>query len=145
MLVPVERIAETLGGKRVLGRRVASLPDLMESVERGLPLAALDRVVGRLVPEGPAATELRHRIVPKTTLARRTDRLSQEESERLERLARLTALAEDVWEDEDSAREFLTNPQPQLDGERPVDLVRSELGVRRVEDLLWALEYSLPA
>lgn len=145
MLVPVERIAETLGGKRVLGRQVASLPDLMEAVERGVPLAALDRVVAHLAGEGPAATELRNRIVPKTTLTRRKERLSPEESERLERLARLIVLAEDVWEDDDLAREFLTNPQPQLDGERPVDLVRSDLGARRVEDLLWALEYSLPA
>jgi uncharacterized protein (DUF2384 family) len=33
-------------------------------------------------------------------------------SERLERLARMTALAEKVWEDPKLAHEFLTSPQP---------------------------------
>jgi putative toxin-antitoxin system antitoxin component (TIGR02293 family) len=63
---------------------------------------------------------------------------------RRERLARIAALAEQVWEDDDLAHRFLTTPQPQLDGERPVDLTRSELGSRQVEMLLMKLEYALP-
>jgi len=66
------------------------------------------------------------------------------QSERLERLARVMALAEDVWESRDDARRFLTTPHALL-GERPLDLAQTELGARRVEDLLWRLEYSLPA
>lgn len=145
MLIDASRVATVLGGRRVLGRSIETIVDLMDAVERGLPRRALDAVVQRIAGDGPAATELRYRIVPKTTLARRRSRLSLEESERLERLARLAALAEHVWEDPDAAREFMTSAQPQLDGERPVDLVRTELGARRVEDLLWALEYGLPA
>jgi putative toxin-antitoxin system antitoxin component (TIGR02293 family) len=91
------------------------------------------------------ATEIKHRVVPKTTLQRRSHRLSTEESVRLERLARLTALAEQVWEDPDLAHEFLMGSQPQLGGQKPVDLIRTDLGTRSVEDLLWSLEYSLPA
>jgi uncharacterized protein (DUF2384 family) len=30
-----------------------------------------------------------------------------------------------VWEDTTLADEFLSNPQPQLDGERPLDLAHS--------------------
>jgi len=54
------------------------------------------------------------------------------------------ALAEEVWESRDDARLFLTTPHALLGGERPIDLAQSELGARRVEELLWRLEYSLP-
>ena len=62
-----------------------------------------------------------------------------------ERLARVMALAEEVWESREDARQFLTTPHALLDGERPLDLARNELGARRVEGLLYRLEYSLPA
>jgi putative toxin-antitoxin system antitoxin component (TIGR02293 family) len=107
-------------------------------------VASLDIVVRRVTADTRRATELKHRIVPKTTLQRRRDRLSTEESERLERLARLTALAEQVWQDPDLAHEFLVSTQPQLGGAKPVDLIRTDLGTRSVENLLWSLQYSLP-
>lgn len=66
-------------------------------------------------------------------------------SERLDRLARMTALAEEVWEDPELAHEFLTSPQPQLGGARPADLARSDLGARQVEELLHRTQHSLPA
>ncbi|HSL82600.1 MAG TPA: MbcA/ParS/Xre antitoxin family protein [Thermoanaerobaculia bacterium] len=66
-------------------------------------------------------------------------------SERLERLARMTALAEEVWEDAELAHEFLTSPQPQLGGASPADLARSDLGTRQVEELLRRIEHSLLA
>ena len=54
-------------------------------------------------------------------------------------------LAEEVWESREDARQVLTTPHALLGGERPLDLAQGELGARRVEDLLWRLEYSLPA
>lgn len=144
MTVNAPEVARVLGGERTLHRRVRTVDDLRAAVEKGLTIAALEWAVQRAVGAGPAATELKHRIVPKTTLQRRRGRLSFEESERLERLARMTALAEEVWEAPELAREFLTSPQPQLGDERPVDLARSDLGTREVEDLLFKLEYSLP-
>ena len=129
-----------MGGERVLGHRVRTLDDLRRLVEDGLPLEALARVVARV-----AEPDLRYRIVPRATLHRRKQKLSLEESERLERLARITALAEDVWENDAAAHEFLRSAQPQLGGERPVDLSRSDLGARLVEDLLMKLEFGLPA
>lgn len=137
------RVAETvriMGGERVLGRRVRVMDDLRRAVEAGLPVQTLSEVTRHL--GGP---ELRYRIVPKATLHRRKTKLSPAESERVERLARIVALAEHVWEDQALAREFLMSAQPRLSDERPVDLARSELGARQVEDLLWEMEYSLPA
>jgi putative toxin-antitoxin system antitoxin component (TIGR02293 family) len=144
MTIKASAVARVLGGKDTLHRQVRTVGDLRQAVEGGLSLEALERTVSRVVGKGPAATELKHRIVARTTLQRRGRRLSLLESERLERLARMTALAEEVWEAPALAHEFLTSPQPQLGGERPVDLARSDLGTRQVEDLLFRLEYSLP-
>jgi len=141
--VAPHRVAGILGGVRTLGRRVRTARDLRQTVEAGLPVAALDAAVRHVVGDGPGATELKHGIVPKATLHRRT-RLTADESQRLERLARMTALAERVWENEDLAHEFLVTAQPQLGGERPVDLARSDLGTREVEQLLAGIEYALP-
>jgi putative toxin-antitoxin system antitoxin component (TIGR02293 family) len=144
MSVSPLRVAERLGGASTLGQYVRTATELRNVVEAGLPVASLDAVTGHLGRDAAEATVLKYRVVPKTTLRRRT-RLSFEESERTERLARMTALAEQVWEGEELAREFLTSPQPQLGNERPIDLARSELGAREVEALLMRLEYALPA
>ena len=144
MTIDAPAVGRILGGTRTLHRRIRSVGDLRQAVEAGLPVAALDTTV-RHVAAGEAEGELRARIVPKTTLQRRRERVSPEESQRLERLARMIALAESVWETRPLAREFLLSPQPQLDGERPVDLTRSDLGTREVEMLLMKLEYALPA
>ena len=65
-------------------------------------------------------------------------------SDGVERLSRITALAERVWGDGDLAREFLSSAQPQLGNARPVDLARSDSGALRVEKLLLGIEHSLP-
>jgi putative toxin-antitoxin system antitoxin component (TIGR02293 family) len=144
MSIDVAGVARIMGGQRTLGRRIRTVGQLRRAVEEGLPVEALHTVVKHVAGNDVSAAELRHRIVPKTTLHRR-ERLSVEEGQRLERMARMAALAERVWEDDALAHEFLTNHQPQLDGERPVDLARSDLGTREVEELLMQLEYALPA
>jgi uncharacterized protein (DUF2384 family) len=54
------------------------------------------------------------------------------------------ALAEAVWEDEDDARAFMNEEHPLFEGRTPVEMADTELGARRVEELLMKLEYSLP-
>ena len=136
-------VARMLGGEQVLGRRVRSVSDLRETVEAGLPVRSLDVVARHVARNDRDTAELKYRVVPRTTLHRRT-RLTADEGQRLERLARMTMLAEEVWEDADLAHEFLTSAQPQLGGERPVEMARSDLATREVEELLARLEWSLP-
>ena len=143
-MIDAPEIANLLGGERMLKRTVTTLEDLRQAVDSGLPVASLRRVVRRVAGGVDAETELTHRLVPRTTLQRRGQRLSPRESEHLERLARMTVLAEHVWEDGAHAHEFLTSPQPQLGDRRPVDLAASDLGTRQVEELLMRLEYALP-
>lgn len=142
-MVDPRDVYRILGGAKAVGREVRTVRELRRVVEEGLPVEALDSASRYVAGDDRGAAEIRYAIVPRTTLHRR-ERLNAEESQRLERLARVAALAEAVWEDRALAHEFLTSRQPQLDGERPIDLARTDLGAREVEELLMALEYSLP-
>ena len=99
---------EVLGGSRVLGKTVASLLELNEAVERGLPKATLRIVAARVFPDASSQRAMMSRIVPEATYKRRRERLSPAESARTERLARIVAIAEDVWQDRAQVRRFLT-------------------------------------
>jgi len=115
------------------------------AVGTGLPRESLRRVALRIGGDAERASAIEHAVVPKTTLARRgTGRLTREESERTERLARLFIHAVAALGSEDDARAFLRRPHPELDGRTPLDAAVTELGGRRVEDILHALEYGLP-
>jgi putative toxin-antitoxin system antitoxin component (TIGR02293 family) len=143
MTAVAERIAAVLGGRPVLHRTVRTWTDLEQVVQEGLPKRSLQLVARRAVEPGGSASELVYSIVPSATFKRRT-RLSADESERTERLARVVALAESLWGDEDEARAFLNRPHPLLDDQTPLKVSRTELGARRVERVLHAAEHGLP-
>lgn len=143
MTVSAASVARVMGGEKVLHRRVESLADLQAIVAEGLPVRALNETVRRVAGTTRRATVLKDRLVPRATRARRV-RLKLAESERVERLARLMALTEQVWEDESDAQEFMCEPHPMLDDRSPLDMAATELGARRVEMLLAKLEYGLP-
>ena len=138
------RIAAVLGGKRVLGKDVRSLADLERIVAAGLPKSALSHLAQHLA-RGPAGRLLIvHDVVPAATFKRRKDRLTREESERTERLARVAALAEDVLGDAPSAGAFLRERHAMLEGRRPLDVALTEVGSRRVEEILVSVRHGLP-
>ena len=115
-----------------------------KAVERGLPRQALRHVAESLAGGDKAkATWLEWGLVPKTTLERRETQLSPQESERTERVARLFVHARRALGTEAEAREFMTTPHPQLDERSPAEAARTDLGARRTEQILHALEYGL--
>jgi hypothetical protein len=61
-------VARVMGGERALHRRIRNVDDLRHAVEAGLPFAALERTVAHLAGEETAALDLKHQIVPRTTL-----------------------------------------------------------------------------
>jgi len=144
-MVEPRRIAEVLGGRQVLRRRVASIIELSDAVAQGLPKSALRNAVRRIFEDAGEQRRMMYRIVPEATFKRRRDRLSSVESERTERLARVIATAEYVWEDRDSARRFLITPHPMLAGKAPLNASMTELGARQVEDLLAKILHGLPS
>jgi putative toxin-antitoxin system antitoxin component (TIGR02293 family) len=122
-----------------------SFAELDELVSHGLPKNALKASVDRICLNNEDRKHLLYRIIPEATYKRRRDKLSVEESERAERLARVYATAQYVWNSDDDARAFLHAPHPMLQGRAPLDVSMSELGARRVEELLWKLYYGIAA
>lgn len=115
-----------------------------KAVERGLPREALRHVAEWLAGGDKAkASILEGAVIPRTTLERRDAQLSPEESERTERIARLSVQACRALGTAAEAREFMTTPHPELDGRRPIDATKTDLATRRTEQFLNALEYGL--
>jgi putative toxin-antitoxin system antitoxin component (TIGR02293 family) len=143
-LIEAKRIGHVLGGRHVLGCRVNSLLDLSAAVERGLPKATLRNVVRHVSADPADQRVMMHRVVPEATYKRRRERLSLAESERTERLARVIAMAEAVWDDRDRARRFLTTPHAEMGNRTPLDAALTELGARQAEEVMARLLYGLP-
>jgi putative toxin-antitoxin system antitoxin component (TIGR02293 family) len=118
---------------------------MITRIEDGLPTTALDRVA-RLLAPGDA--QFKYRLVPKATYERRkaAHRLSADESARLARVARVWAVALDVWKTEEATRTFLFRPHPMIEDRRPIDVViQSEFGAELVVEILGRLKYGTAA
>jgi putative toxin-antitoxin system antitoxin component (TIGR02293 family) len=131
--------------QEILGLKGASrdATGLAAAVEKGLPRSALLRAVARAGLTGKARDALLYRVVPLATFKRRT-RLKLHESEKTERLARVIALAELLWDEQTAAQQFLNTPHAELSGRTPLESAGSELGARAVEDVVMRALYGLP-
>jgi putative toxin-antitoxin system antitoxin component (TIGR02293 family) len=145
ILIEAERIADVLGGEKVLKRDIRSLAELAAMVKHGLPKSALRVVLSHLQSDSHTTSQLMDRLVPKATYKRRKSVLSPAESERIERLARVIATAEYIWDDSEAARQFLQTPHPLLEQQTPCGAAMTEFGARQVEEILWKIFYGLPA
>ena len=148
----VEKIAcvlaggKTKRGKVKLGsREVSSARDMELLVQEGLPSESIEITIEYIFPDDPAP---RYQIVPRATLSRRIKkgvRLSPEESEKLQRVARVFAMALDVWGSEEDAREFMVKLHPMLDDRSPFEASLTEIGAREVESILGRLLFGSAA
>jgi putative toxin-antitoxin system antitoxin component (TIGR02293 family) len=141
-MVEYQDVIELLGGRAAVGRGVKTLADLDAAVNAGLPRSALDHVLEMAAPLAERA-KLRNRVIPRASY-QRSRRLSAAYSATTERLARITAMARWVWEDDKKAREFLWRPHPELGGRRPIETALTELGAREVEEVLERGIHGLP-
>ena len=141
----VAAVVRKLGGRGALGADVASESDLARLVARRIPLRALAHAQkSGLFSDA----ELQRLVIPARTRRHREakrERLTIEESDRLIRLTRLQALAEDVFEDADKAGRWLRAPLGALGGAAPLELARTEAGARVVEQLLAKIEWGAAA
>jgi len=147
MSVSAERIAEVLGGRRVLGRSVRNLHDLDTIVREGMPKMALDTIIAALATDlcgADLTVQIRNKIVPRATY-QRVDRFNLQVGETTERLARLYALALSVFEGREAAARFLMNPHPELGDRSPFDAALTEIGGREVEEVIERGLHGLPA
>ena len=140
-IVEPAKIAQLLG----LGRRITSVKQLDDQVSAGLPKASLAAVARHVYGASTDATALMQQVIPAATFHRRGDVLKPQEGERVERLARVIVTAEQVWDSPEDARVFLSTGHAMLGGKRPIEVALTELGARRVEQLLWSLFHGVAA
>lgn len=67
-----------------------------------------------------------------------------EPSDQAVRLARVKALAEETFGDRRKAHRWLHQELWTLDGRRPIDLAGTEVGARKVENLLASIAWGAP-
>jgi putative toxin-antitoxin system antitoxin component (TIGR02293 family) len=109
-------------------------------VERGVPLAALEEFAAY---SGFAMKDLLEVVIPLRTLKHRRQRqepLNIDESDRLARVVRLHALGVKVFGDPDKARRWLSKPKVRFEGRTPLAMMRTDLGGRSVEEMLFQVE-----
>ena len=135
--------AEQLGGGDVLDWEVHSDADLVKVVEAGLRTDSLAVLAKRGVTDREIAMLV---INPRTLSHRRAkgERLTMDESDRAARLARTIALAERTFANSDKATRWLHQELRILDNRRPIDLVRTQVGARIVEDELRRIAWGVP-
>jgi putative toxin-antitoxin system antitoxin component (TIGR02293 family) len=125
----------------LLGLQSVELPKLLAEVERGLPFRAYERLAANTALQNDRL--LRLIDVPRRTLLRRRSegRFSPDESDRLVRAARVFGSALSLFEgDREAALSWLEEPQPAFAGAVPLEMARTEIGAREVEDLACRLE-----
>jgi len=140
----IEAVYRRLGGRRVLGREVASEADLALLVQARIPEQAVAAVQGNSFSD----REIERFVIPARTRRYRREHkepLTIEESDRLVRLARVQSLAEDVFGDAAKANKWLRQGLDALGGQAPLELARTEAGIRVVEQVLGKIDWGAPA
>jgi putative toxin-antitoxin system antitoxin component (TIGR02293 family) len=136
-------VAKWLGGRKWLKRSVRSDFDLVRLVQGGVPTAALEALVKR---GDLTAQEVERYVIPRRTLAHRKRRrqpLSREESDRLARVARIFAVAQETFQDREKAATWLRRGNRALGGAPPVELLDTDGGARVVEQTLDRIAYGV--
>ncbi len=109
-------------------------------VESGLPLASM---AAFLEASGVALRDIYDVVIPARTLKhRRAQRspLSPDESDKLARLARIFDQAVVVFGDTERARNWLTQPKKRFENRTPLNMLRTEIGGRLVEEMLGQID-----
>lgn len=141
MVNELRAVVAELGGKRILGRSLSSDRDMREAIRDGFPPAVVEelmRASGLTLKELAVALDLSSRSLQRR---RRSGKLARYESDRLYRLARLVAIANEYLGDPERARRWLKHPNRALGGLAPVAAIDTEVGARQVENILGRIAY----
>ncbi|MDA9414041.1 antitoxin [Bradyrhizobium sp. CCBAU 25360] len=144
----LQKVADLLGGPRILSRRITSALDAHELLLDGLPGSALTHFVRHLLIIQTDSLEKAFGMSLRT-FQRRKDApdkpLSQEQSGRTWKFAEILAKATDVFGSQEEAEQWLERPAIGLDQRRPIDLLATPAGIELVEQYLTRLAYGVYA
>ena len=144
----LQKVADLLGGPRILSRRITSTLDAHELLLDGLPGSALTHFVSHLLFIQTDSLEKAFGMSLRT-FQRRKDApdkpLSQEQSGRTWKFAEILAKATDLFGSQEEAEQWLERPAIGLDQRRPIDLLATPAGIELVEQYLTRLAYGVYA
>jgi putative toxin-antitoxin system antitoxin component (TIGR02293 family) len=135
-MLPTDSLIEALGGRKVFKRRIGNIDELRDAVKAGLPYASLEALMGKLGLNREEVAATLH--LPQRTVARRKKerRLQADESDRVLRLARISAQATSTLGSEEKAAQWLRRPNRALGNRPPLDFLDNDIGTRQVEEIL---------
>ena len=143
-MTPQERIIEVLGGAKSIGlKKGQAETSLNGQVRAGLRFSALEALQRRYQITSAQIRELID--ISERTLARRKleKTLSKSESDRLYRVARIAAYAEEVLGSAQAATAWLKTPLPSLGQVTPLSLLDTDEGAQHVTDILGRIDYGV--
>lgn len=141
----IAAISDRLGGRAALGTEVRSEADLAHVISKRISLRSFEHVLRH---KTFSKDELYLIVIAARTFSHRKqkrERLTVDESDRLVRITRIQALAEDVLGDPEKAKRWLREPLGELGGSSPLDFARTESGARVVERILAAIDWGAAA
>jgi putative toxin-antitoxin system antitoxin component (TIGR02293 family) len=119
---------------------IVALPDRpapdFTSVEHGI---ALDELAAFVADSGLGWANVYETVIPSRTLKHRKARnepLSLDESDRFARLVRLYQFAVKVFGESEQALRWLSLPKDRFDNRTPIQMLRTDIGGRLVEEML---------
>lgn len=137
--------ASLLGGSRVLQMARFNPFDWVSAIRRGFPSQALDSFAANVGASNSELGVLLGLSVHALAGRRRKERLSPAESERLLRLAKTVARAEDVFGDLSNGLAWMMASNISLGGVTPVSLTDTEIGAELVAEVLGRIEHGIVA
>lgn len=118
--------------------------EIVQAIRRGFSIRLASQIATRFnIPESKLAQLIG--ITPRTLARHKKGEkiLTQAPSDRLYRLARVIALAKEVFESEATVKDWLNRPNRALGGTKPLELLDTDAGVEQVVDLLHRIDYGV--
>jgi putative toxin-antitoxin system antitoxin component (TIGR02293 family) len=142
MQATVDQVYEQLGGQAAFGAKVRSESEMDRLLREGLPASVLGNFRANW---GFTVMELAGSLaIPRSTLMRMLEsrnRMAPGDSDRVYRLASILALAEIAIGDRKKAQRWLRQANQALGKQTPLRALETEIGVRRVEQILCRIAY----
>lgn len=142
---PTARALSLLGGSVALQMKPNGPLDWVAMTREGFRVQALDSLGSNIQATTAELAQLLGVSTRMLAQRRRRGTLTQHESERLFRVARVLAHAEEVFDDLANAYHWLKSPIIVLRGATPLSLLDSEVGGEVVMDTLGRIAYGIPA
>ena len=125
--------------EQYIGVSPKSALNLAEIAEKGLPTGSITY----LKQKGLTFSEVSEIVISPRTLKHRKVRrelLSVEETGRMLRVARILALADQIFGNHEKALAWLRQVDERLNDRTPLSMLHTESGGRLVENLLWQID-----